>query len=1027
MTRCRSFWVFRRCALALRLAKLVAALFIVIAITLASQKIFQSGQPRREPSGIVGVRAAPAPGPLRVFPQNPRYFTDGSGKAVYLTGSHVWFNLKDMGTTDPPPIFDYEAYLAFLQLHNHNFIRMWTWELTKWSDGGSDPWFIDPFPWQRTGPGLALNGKPKFDLNLFDESYFDRLRSRVIAAGERGIYVSIMLFEGYALRFSHRDSGSTGHPFNINNNINGIHGDSDDDGKPTEIHSLQNPAVTALQKAYVSKVIDTVNDLDNVLYEIANESHSEARAWQYEMIHFVRNYEAQLPKQHPIGMTSDGGGGYDDTTDLFLSPADWISPSCDRDDYKNNPPAAIGDKVILLDTDHLWGIGGNRAWVWKSFLRGLNPIFMDGTPPLYHGFVLPEGGEIRVAMGDTLKHAERIDLAAMAPHGELASTGYCLSSPGYEYLVYLPSGGSVTVNLTEASGSFAVEWFNPSTAVTTHGRTTTGGESRSFSAPFDGDAVLYIYPSDPALSVFSVQPDSGPTQGNTKIRIFGKNFRSGALVRIGGLPLSEVRLVNKGELVGITPLHEGGAVDVEVIQPDGTGKVLSSGYRYELFPKLSLPPEGSGIKLLRVPFVADSNQVRTNLGINNVSGEVAPVRVSLVDNNGLLLFQKDVAVPPHGLSQINNVLQFLEGSATVRGREGYLALESPSNLLAWVSQIDKVSGDPNIQRGTSSAASRLLLPSSVANSKFSTSLFVINPNARDGKVNIVGRNTTGDVQFSLTEVPIPGNGSVFFEDLYARAGLKNVFGPIYLEGVDGLPIVAAGRIFSREHTGAYLDGISLESVSRKAVLPYSIDSSDYRTNLGINNLGTGTAQVTISLIDKTGAVLGSIRTTVDVNGLRQIDNVNRLILGAAAVTNVEGWLSIDSDQDVVSWTSQIDNFSQDPSLSVAKSTTGGAKLLVPSVTNFGAFKSSLVVVNRGSQVETVELKFRTSAGNIGATKVETVPAGGLFFSSDILGNLGLAESFGSLEIVALGNSPIVAVSHVKGEQHTGGFFEAAPQ
>ena len=30
--------------------------------------------------------------------------------------------------------------------------------------------------------------------------------------------------------------------------------------------------MTALQEAYVRKVIDTVNDLDNVLYEITNEA-----------------------------------------------------------------------------------------------------------------------------------------------------------------------------------------------------------------------------------------------------------------------------------------------------------------------------------------------------------------------------------------------------------------------------------------------------------------------------------------------------------------------------------------------------------------------------------------------------------------------------------------------------------------------------------------------------------------------------------------------------------------------------------
>ena len=39
--------------------------------------------------------AAPVTGPLRVITINPRYFTDGSGKAILLTGSHTWGNLQD--------------------------------------------------------------------------------------------------------------------------------------------------------------------------------------------------------------------------------------------------------------------------------------------------------------------------------------------------------------------------------------------------------------------------------------------------------------------------------------------------------------------------------------------------------------------------------------------------------------------------------------------------------------------------------------------------------------------------------------------------------------------------------------------------------------------------------------------------------------------------------------------------------------------------------------------------------------------
>ena len=39
-----------------------------------------------------------ARGPLRVLAANPRYFTDGSGRAVYLTGSHTWDNRQDIGS-----------------------------------------------------------------------------------------------------------------------------------------------------------------------------------------------------------------------------------------------------------------------------------------------------------------------------------------------------------------------------------------------------------------------------------------------------------------------------------------------------------------------------------------------------------------------------------------------------------------------------------------------------------------------------------------------------------------------------------------------------------------------------------------------------------------------------------------------------------------------------------------------------------------------------------------------------------------
>jgi len=247
------------------------------------------------------------------------------------------------------------------------------------------------------------------------------------------------------------------------------------------------------------------------------------------MLGFLKAYEATRPKQHPVGMTVAYPGG--DNAVLFAGPADWVSPNAGDPGlldpmlrrvpyavpvldrlvryrtwaglYTESPPAADGRKVVVSDTDHLWGNGGDRRWVWKSFARGLNPIFMDayvgddvgnGTPTAYDPLA-PQWVELRQAMGDTRRFAERIALATMVPRGELASTGYCLAGgePGRpEYLVYAPSGGRVTVDLAAAAGPLAVEWFDPSSGTTTAAGRVIGGDRATFSAPFAGDAVLYL-------------------------------------------------------------------------------------------------------------------------------------------------------------------------------------------------------------------------------------------------------------------------------------------------------------------------------------------------------------------------------------------------------------------------------------------------------------------------------------------------------------------------------------------------------
>ena len=95
-----------------------------------------------------------------------------------------------------------------------------------------------------------------------------------------------------------------------------------------------------------------------------------------------------------------------------------------------------------------------------------------------------------------------------------------LISANPEFLVYAPSGGNFTVDLSNSSGRFAVEWMNAATGVKSAGADVSGGATRTFTPPFDGDAVLYL------------RAKASSRAGVTQLKEFaygasGKNFDAG--------------------------------------------------------------------------------------------------------------------------------------------------------------------------------------------------------------------------------------------------------------------------------------------------------------------------------------------------------------------------------------------------------------------------------------------------------------------------------------------------------------------
>jgi hypothetical protein len=439
---------------------------------------------------------------LRVHPQNPRYFADGSGRAIFLTGSHTWANLQDTGTA-PISVFDWEAYLAMMQGHNHNFMRLWGWQQSAWAPWTPDKILFEPTLYQRTGPGTALDGKPKFDLTKFNPAYFDRMRARVGECRDRGIYCAIQLFQGFSYNRPHTCGQQTwsGHPYDLQNNINGFNGDRNGDGQP----DLEDSDVRKQQAAYLEKVADSARDLDNVLYEVVNEGGG--KDWDWWVVDTMHRIEDEKGKRHPVGLT---GAGVERMEEMMASPAEWVSPFGRQ--FLFDPPSWDGKKVSVNDTDHLWGHGGTASWAWKSFVRGHNTLLMDSWDPIA-GSPCPEVNwgprpgyplrdlnrrddwtwePVRKAIGNTRSYALRMNLSSVTPQNELASSTYCLADAEREFLVYLPEGDRVEVDLTHVQGNLGVEWMRPVEGTITYGGTATGGQKQTFAVPFVGPAVLYI-------------------------------------------------------------------------------------------------------------------------------------------------------------------------------------------------------------------------------------------------------------------------------------------------------------------------------------------------------------------------------------------------------------------------------------------------------------------------------------------------------------------------------------------------------
>ena len=202
---------------------------------------------------------------FRRHPSNPRCFLY-KGKPIVLITATEHYGAVLNGQ------FDYVPYLDELARNRLNLSRTFTFYREVEDSipplGYTNTLAPRPgqevMPWKRSGPGKANDGGMKFDLDQWNPAYFTRMKAFLKAAAARDIIVEIVFFCN-----PYRPSIWSWFPLHPDNNVNGAGGNIAEVGEFMEIHD---PRIFERQSGFVRKIVQELNEFDNIYFEICNET-----------------------------------------------------------------------------------------------------------------------------------------------------------------------------------------------------------------------------------------------------------------------------------------------------------------------------------------------------------------------------------------------------------------------------------------------------------------------------------------------------------------------------------------------------------------------------------------------------------------------------------------------------------------------------------------------------------------------------------------------------------------------------------
>jgi hypothetical protein len=481
----------------------------------------------------------PSGTPFSIHPENSKYFLFRGKPRVLIAATEHYGSIINRR-------FDFARYLADAadkkQTVTRTFLLYRELQSTRNPNSplkAESPDFVSPYP--RTGPGKAMDGELKYDLDKWNPEYFDRLHHFLSTASDLGIVAELTVFSN-----TYGDSIWALNPLRDRNNLQGV-------GKCdwSDYNSRRDPILVERQIAYARKMVQETSAYDNIYYEICNEpgggrqghaTADEVDAWQAKMAGVIRDELRQLHRRHLVfgqrafSYTPHFDQKFDaafadsmlDAVNVHPLPnlvyqgrtyqlgnfmAEELQLAEFRDFFlatypERKPTVSDEDNAASLYRDETgWTIHRKRAWM--AVLCGSHYDYID--------FSIQAGAEagteesrrcIRSWMKNLSEFIHSFDFVHAKPLPGWIETSpgplvvATLAKPGVDYIAYLADGREVsdpaagrpiagTISLGLPAGTYTVRFFSPRSGAYSPGVRVAGGDHIKLEmTPFEHDIVL---------------------------------------------------------------------------------------------------------------------------------------------------------------------------------------------------------------------------------------------------------------------------------------------------------------------------------------------------------------------------------------------------------------------------------------------------------------------------------------------------------------------------------------------------------